>query len=68
MVFTLFSSPYCGADEEEEEGEVVVQEDYAHIGKWRRTVIVRCGWFFSRIFLFFFGFIGFMIAIQIEIQ
>ncbi|KAH0876278.1 hypothetical protein HID58_073640 [Brassica napus] len=53
-VFTLFSSPYRGGEEEEE--EEVVQEDYAHMGGWRRTVIVRCGRFLSRVLLFVFGF------------
>ncbi|CAN7130731.1 unnamed protein product [Brassica rapa subsp. narinosa] len=51
-VFTLFSSPH----REEEEEEEVVQEDYAHMGGWRRTVIVRCGRFLSRVLLFVFGF------------
>ncbi|ESQ27139.1 hypothetical protein EUTSA_v10018678mg [Eutrema salsugineum] len=55
-VFTLFSAPYRGAEEEEEEGGVVFQEDYAHMGGWRRTVIVRCGRFLSRVLLFVFGF------------
>ncbi|KAL1205591.1 Lysophospholipid acyltransferase LPEAT1 [Cardamine amara subsp. amara] len=55
-IFTLFSAPYRGAEEEEEEGGVVVQEDYAHMGGWRRTVIVRCGRFLSRVLLFVFGF------------
>ncbi|CAF2208074.1 lysophospholipid acyltransferase LPEAT1 isoform X1 [Brassica rapa] len=51
-VFTLFSSPH----REEEEEEEVVQEDYAHMGGWRRSVIVRCGRFLSRVLLFVFGF------------
>uniref|UniRef100_A0A1J3EWZ3 Lysophospholipid acyltransferase LPEAT1 n=1 Tax=Noccaea caerulescens TaxID=107243 RepID=A0A1J3EWZ3_NOCCA len=55
-VFTLFSAPYRGAEEEEEEGGVVVQEDYAHMGGWRRIVIVQCGRFLSRVLLFVFGF------------
>ncbi|XP_018457802.2 lysophospholipid acyltransferase LPEAT1 isoform X1 [Raphanus sativus] len=55
-VFTLFSSPYRGAEEEEEEGGGVVQEDYAHMGGWRRTVIVGSGRFLSRVLLFVFGF------------
>ncbi|KAF8103421.1 hypothetical protein N665_0188s0357 [Sinapis alba] len=56
-VFTLFSSPYRGAEEEEEEeGGGVVQEDYAHMGGWRRSVIVGCGRFLSRVLLFVFGF------------
>ncbi|KAF3517159.1 hypothetical protein DY000_02064340 [Brassica cretica] len=54
-VFTLFSSPYRGGEEEEEEEEVV-QEDYAHMGGWRRSVIVGCGRFLSRVLLFVFGF------------
>lgn len=36
-----------------EEGE---QEDYAHMGGWRRAVIVRSGRFLSRVLLFVFGF------------
>ncbi|XP_010539547.1 PREDICTED: lysophospholipid acyltransferase LPEAT1-like isoform X2 [Tarenaya hassleriana] len=55
-VCTLFSAPNRGAEEEEEEGGVVVQEDYAHMGGWRRAVIVRCGRFLSRVLLFVFGF------------
>ncbi|CAH8330196.1 unnamed protein product [Eruca vesicaria subsp. sativa] len=59
-VFTLFSSPYRGAEEDEEEeeggGGGVVQEDYAHMGGWRRVVIVQCGRFLSRVLLFVFGF------------
>ncbi|VVB11551.1 unnamed protein product [Arabis nemorensis] len=55
-VFTLFSAPYRGAEEEEDESGVVFQEDYAHMGGWRRTVIVRCGRFLSRVLLFVFGF------------
>lgn len=55
-VFTLFSSPYRGAEEEEEEGGGVVQEDYAHMGGWRRSVIVGSGRFLSRVLLFVFGF------------
>ena len=51
-VFTLFSSPH----REEEEEEEVVQEDYAHMGGWRRSVIVGCGRFLSRVLLFVFGF------------
>ena len=45
-VCTLFSSP--NRDDE--------QEDYAHMGGWRRTVIVRCGRALSRFMLFIFGF------------
>ncbi|XP_010429877.1 PREDICTED: lysophospholipid acyltransferase LPEAT1-like isoform X1 [Camelina sativa] len=55
-LFTLFSAPYRGAEEEEEEGAVVVQEDYAHMRGWKRTVIVSCGRFLSRVLLFVFGF------------
>ncbi|KAG2325982.1 hypothetical protein Bca52824_008710 [Brassica carinata] len=54
-VFTLFSAPYRGAEEGEEEEEDV-QEDYAHMGGWRRSVIVGCGRFLSRVLLFVFGF------------
>lgn len=32
------------------------QEDYAHMGGWRRAVIVHCGRFLSRAMLFVFGF------------
>ncbi|KAL2489371.1 Lysophospholipid acyltransferase LPEAT1 [Forsythia ovata] len=32
------------------------QEDYAHMGGWRRAVIVQSGRFFSRALLFVFGF------------
>ncbi|KAK4753472.1 hypothetical protein SAY87_022270 [Trapa incisa] len=32
------------------------QEDYAHLGGWRRAVIVGSGRFFSRVLLFVFGF------------
>ncbi|XLR32204.1 hypothetical protein HN51_052168 [Arachis hypogaea] len=45
-VCTLFSSP--NRDDE--------QEDYAHMGGWRRAVIVRCGRALSRSMLFIFGF------------
>ncbi|KAM7257983.1 hypothetical protein ACFE04_013724 [Oxalis oulophora] len=37
-------------DEEDE------QEDYAHVGGWRRKVIVWCGRFLARVVLFVFGF------------
>ncbi|XP_077233255.1 phospholipid/glycerol acyltransferase family protein isoform X2 [Tasmannia lanceolata] len=43
---TIFSVP--NRDEE--------QEDYAHMGGWRRTVIVQCGRFLSRAMLFILGF------------
>ncbi|XP_010532073.1 PREDICTED: lysophospholipid acyltransferase LPEAT1-like isoform X2 [Tarenaya hassleriana] len=56
-VCTMFSAPNREAEEEEEEEEgVVVQEDYAHLGGWKRAVIVRCGRFLSRVLLFVFGF------------
>ncbi|XP_027354454.1 lysophospholipid acyltransferase LPEAT1 isoform X2 [Abrus precatorius] len=45
-VCTLFSAP----NREDE------QEDYAHMGGWRRTVIVACGRALSRAMLFIFGF------------
>ncbi|XP_061370661.1 lysophospholipid acyltransferase LPEAT1 isoform X3 [Gastrolobium bilobum] len=45
-VCTLFSTPN-GEDE---------QEDYAHMGGWRRAVIVGCGRALSRVILFIFGF------------
>lgn len=45
-VCTLFSVP--NRDEE--------QEDYAHMGGWRRAVIVQCGRFLSRAMLFVLGF------------
>ncbi|KAA8544949.1 hypothetical protein F0562_019656 [Nyssa sinensis] len=45
-VCTLFSAP----NREDE------QEDYAHLGGWRRTVIVQCGRFLSRVMLFVLGF------------
>ncbi|CAK8568589.1 unnamed protein product [Lathyrus sativus] len=45
-VCTLFLSPNL-----EDE-----QEDYAHMGGWRRIVIVRCGKALSRVMLFVFGF------------
>ncbi|GFQ01247.1 lysophospholipid acyltransferase lpeat1 [Phtheirospermum japonicum] len=41
------------APNREDEGE---QEDYAHIGGWRRAVIVASGRFLSRVMLFVFGF------------
>ncbi|XP_065848094.1 lysophospholipid acyltransferase LPEAT1 isoform X2 [Euphorbia lathyris] len=47
-ICTLFSSP--NRDEEEE------QEDFAHMGGWRRAVIVYSGRFLSRAVLFVFGF------------
>lgn len=45
-ICTLFSVP--NRDEE--------QEDYAHMGGWRRAVIVATGRFLSRLMLFVFGF------------
>ena len=50
-ICTLFSAPNR-EEEEEEDG----QEDYAHMGGWRRTVIVQCGRSLSRAMLFVFGF------------
>ncbi|XP_030553659.2 LOW QUALITY PROTEIN: lysophospholipid acyltransferase LPEAT1-like [Rhodamnia argentea] len=41
------------APNREEQGE---QEDYAHMGGWRRKVIVACGRVLSRAMLFVFGF------------
>ncbi|XWS21091.1 hypothetical protein CRYUN_Cryun30bG0025500 [Craigia yunnanensis] len=46
-ICTLFSAP----NQEEEE-----QEDYAHLGGWRRAMIVRSGRFLSRSLLFLVGF------------
>jgi len=46
-ICTLFSVP------NREEGD---QEDYAHMGGWRRNVIVQCGRALSRAMLFVFGF------------
>ncbi|GMH03384.1 hypothetical protein Nepgr_005223 [Nepenthes gracilis] len=46
-VCTLFSPPNRGEDQ---------QEDYAHMGGWRREVIVRSGRFLSRFMLFVLGF------------
>uniref|UniRef100_A0A5B7BQF0 Putative lysophospholipid acyltransferase LPEAT1 isoform X5 n=1 Tax=Davidia involucrata TaxID=16924 RepID=A0A5B7BQF0_DAVIN len=45
-VCTLFSAP-------NREGE---QEDYAHMGGWKRAVIVQSGRFLSRVMLFVLGF------------
>ncbi|GLT58062.1 hypothetical protein SLA2020_309870 [Shorea laevis] len=45
-ICTLFSAP----NREDE------QEDYAHMGGWRRSVIVRSGRLLSRLILFVFGF------------
>ncbi|PSR99709.1 Lysophospholipid acyltransferase [Actinidia chinensis var. chinensis] len=45
-VCTLFSAP----NQEED------QEDYAHMGGWRRAVIVQVGKFLSRVMLFVLGF------------
>nr|AZM65198.1 lysophospholipid acyltransferase 7 [Vitellaria paradoxa] len=47
-VCTLFLAP----NREEE------QEDYAHMGGWRRAVIVQTGRFLSRVMLFVLGFYG----------
>lgn len=46
-ICTLFLAP------NQEEGD---QEDYAHMGGWRRAVIVQCGRALSRAMLFVFGF------------
>lgn len=46
-VCTLFSAPNRGEDE---------QEDYAHMGGWRRSVVVVTGRFLSRVMLFVLGF------------
>ncbi|KAJ8762330.1 hypothetical protein K2173_007487 [Erythroxylum novogranatense] len=46
-ICTLFSAP-----NREEEG----QEDFAHMGGWRRAVMVVCGRILSRLVLFVFGF------------
>ncbi|KAJ7958060.1 Lysophospholipid acyltransferase [Quillaja saponaria] len=45
-ICTLFSAPNREED----------QEDYAHMGGWRRAVIVRCGRALSRALLFVLGF------------
>ncbi|XVF73710.1 hypothetical protein PTKIN_Ptkin13bG0004600 [Pterospermum kingtungense] len=45
-ICTLFSKPHQGEE----------QEGYAHLGGWRRTVIVRSGRFLSRSLLFLVGF------------
>ncbi|KAL5558089.1 hypothetical protein UlMin_034300 [Ulmus minor] len=47
-IFTLFKAP----NREEEQG----QEDYAHLGGWRRAVIMQSGRFLSRVLLFVIGF------------
>ncbi|XP_040996562.1 lysophospholipid acyltransferase LPEAT1-like isoform X2 [Juglans microcarpa x Juglans regia] len=46
-ICTLFSAP--NRDDSE-------QEDYAHMGGWKRAVIVQCGKFLSRAVLLIFGF------------
>ena len=48
-VCTLFLAPNRGEDGDE-------QEDYAHMGGWRRHVILTCGRLLSRAMLFVFGF------------
>ncbi|XP_062099026.1 lysophospholipid acyltransferase LPEAT1 isoform X2 [Humulus lupulus] len=48
-ICTLFWAPNRDEDREEE-------EDYAHMGGWRRAVIVSCGRILSRAMLFVFGF------------
>lgn len=50
-ICTLFSAPNR---DEVVEGEE--QEDFAHMGGWRRAVIVLCGRFLSRLMLFVLGF------------
>lgn len=47
-IFTLFSAP----NREDDQG----QEDYAHMGGWKRAVIVQCGRSLSRVMLFVLGF------------
>ncbi|XP_048330949.1 lysophospholipid acyltransferase LPEAT1 isoform X2 [Ziziphus jujuba] len=47
-IFTLFSTPNREDDQD--------QEDYAHMGGWRRAVIVQCGRSLSRVMLFVLGF------------
>ncbi|CAN1835834.1 Lysophospholipid acyltransferase LPEAT1 [Linum perenne] len=47
-ICTLFSSPNTDGSDE--------QEDFAHLGGWRRAVIVCCGRFLSRVMLFVLGF------------
>ncbi|KAJ8541027.1 hypothetical protein K7X08_001843 [Anisodus acutangulus] len=47
-VCTAFSAP-----NREEDAE---QEDYAHTGGWRRSVMMQSGMFLSRVMLFVFGF------------
>lgn len=51
-VCTLFLAP----NREEGQDPEPEQEDYAHMGGWRRAVIVACGRFLSRVMLFVFGF------------
>ncbi|GMN35469.1 hypothetical protein TIFTF001_005300 [Ficus carica] len=51
-VCTLFLAP----NREEGPDQETEQEDYAHMGGWRRAVIVACGRFLSRVMLFVFGF------------
>ncbi|CAM8935937.1 unnamed protein product [Rhodiola kirilowii] len=46
---TMFKAPERGGAEDEQEG-------YAHMGGWRRAVVVRSGRFLSRAILFTFGF------------
>ena len=48
-ICTLFLAPNRDEDQEE-------QEDYAHMGGWRRAVMVTCGRILSRVMLFVFGF------------
>lgn len=57
-ICTAFSPP----NREEE------QEDYAHMGGWRRGVIVRSGRFLSRVMLFIFGFYWIQEKSQIDVD
>lgn len=57
-ICTAFSQP----NREEE------QEDYAHMGGWRREVIVRSGRFLSRVMLFIFGFYWIRETSQIDVD
>lgn len=53
-VCTLFLAP--NREEGQDQDQEPEQEDYAHMGGWRRAVIVACGRFLSRVMLFVFGF------------
>lgn len=52
---TMFKAPRRG-EAEEEDGDGDGQEDYAHMGGWRRAVVVSTGRFLSRAIFFVFGF------------